>query len=104
MPHLRNFCMMYYTSRHAKLQAATMTKFGIKCKQSVNSPSLFTPHLPTDGGLWYTVFILPDRSEVFVSSRSKRRKDVKQMAIRVISLALAVLMVLSVVMATVWQW
>ena len=39
-----------------------------------------------------------------MSSQSKRRKDTKQLIVRVISLALAVLMVLSVVMAYVWQW
>lgn len=39
-----------------------------------------------------------------MSTRSKRKKDHKQMLVRIVSLALAALMVLSVVMATVWQW
>lgn len=39
-----------------------------------------------------------------MSSRSKHRKDLKQLIVRIISLSLAVLMVLSVVMAYVWQW
>lgn len=87
-----------------KLQAGVCAKFGFKCKQTVNGALIWLPRLLKCLRLWYTVFILPDRSEVYVSSRSKHKKDVRQMAIRVISLALAVLMVLSVVMATVWQW
>lgn len=39
-----------------------------------------------------------------MSSRTKRRKDTRQLLVRIVSLALAVLMVLSVVMAYVWQW
>ncbi len=39
-----------------------------------------------------------------MSTRSRRRKDLKQLMVRIISLSLAVLMVLSVVMAYVWQW
>lgn len=39
-----------------------------------------------------------------MSSRSKHRKDTKQLLVRIVSLSLAVLMVLSVVMAYVWQW
>lgn len=39
-----------------------------------------------------------------MSSRTKRRKDTKQLFVRVVSLALAALMMLSVVMAYVWQW
>lgn len=39
-----------------------------------------------------------------MSTRSKHKKDNKQLLVRVVSLALAALMVLSVVMATVWQW
>lgn len=39
-----------------------------------------------------------------MSSRSKRKKDIKQLFVRIVSLSLAVLMVLSVVMAYVWRW
>ena len=39
-----------------------------------------------------------------MSNRSKRRKDLKQLLVRIVSLSLAILMVLSVVMAYVWQW
>ena len=39
-----------------------------------------------------------------MSARSKHRKDNKQLLIRIVSLALAGIMVLSVVMAAVWQW
>ncbi len=40
-----------------------------------------------------------------MSNQPKRRKGVdKQLLIRIVSLGLAILMVLSVVMATVWQW
>lgn len=35
---------------------------------------------------------------------TKRKKDAKTTVIRVVSLGLAVLMVLSVVMAAIWQW
>ena len=36
--------------------------------------------------------------------KSKQKKDVKKLAVRVISMGLAILMVLSVVLATIWQW
>jgi len=39
-----------------------------------------------------------------MSTRSRNKKDAKQMLVRIISMALAVIMVLSVVMAAVWQW
>ena len=40
-----------------------------------------------------------------MSSRSKHKKDnAKVIAVRVISLGLAVLMTLSVLLATVWRW
>ncbi len=39
-----------------------------------------------------------------MANRSNRKKDAKQMFIRIVSLSLAVIMVLSVVMAAVWQW
>ena len=39
-----------------------------------------------------------------MANRSNRKKDTKQMLIRIVSLSLAVIMVLSVVMAAVWQW
>lgn len=39
-----------------------------------------------------------------MSTRSKRKKDTKQLMVRIVSFSLAVLMVLSVVMAYVWQW
>ncbi len=39
-----------------------------------------------------------------MSSRSKRRKVTKELLVRVVSLSLALLMVLSVVMAYVWSW
>ena len=39
-----------------------------------------------------------------MSSHSKRKKDTKQLLVRIVSLSLAVLMVLSVVMAYVAQW
>lgn len=35
---------------------------------------------------------------------TKRKKDTKTTVIRAVSLGLAVLMVLSVVMAAIWQW
>lgn len=37
-------------------------------------------------------------------SAHKRKKENKQLMVRIVSLALAVIMVLSVVMAAVWQW
>ena len=39
-----------------------------------------------------------------MSSQNKRRGDSKNTWVRIISLALAVLMLLSVVMAAVWRW
>ena len=39
-----------------------------------------------------------------MSTRSKRKKDTKQLLVRIVSFSLAVLMVLSVVMAYVWHW
>ena len=39
-----------------------------------------------------------------MSSQNKRRRDRKNTWVRIISLALAVLMLLSVVMAAVWRW
>jgi len=36
--------------------------------------------------------------------KSRQKKDVKKLAVRVISMSLAILMVLSVVLATIWQW
>ena len=39
-----------------------------------------------------------------MSSRSKRRKVTKELLVRVVSLSMALLMVLSVVMAYVWSW
>ena len=39
-----------------------------------------------------------------MSTNAKKKKDRKQLAVRIISLALAVLMVLSVLLATIWQW
>lgn len=36
--------------------------------------------------------------------KSRQKKDVKKLAVRVVSMALAILMVLSVVLATIWQW
>lgn len=39
-----------------------------------------------------------------MSGKAKHKKDLKTMAVRIISLMLAILMVLSVVMATLWQW
>ena len=39
-----------------------------------------------------------------MSTRTKRKKDIKQLLVRIISLSLAILMLLSVVMAYVWQW
>ncbi len=40
-----------------------------------------------------------------MSGQIKRHKgNAKQLAVRIISLGLAVLMVLSVVLATIWQW
>jgi len=39
-----------------------------------------------------------------MSSQSHRKKDFKTTAVRIISLALAALMLLSVILATVWQW
>ena len=39
-----------------------------------------------------------------MSHHSKHKKDTKQVMVRIISLSLAVIMVLSVVFAAVWQW
>lgn len=39
-----------------------------------------------------------------MSNQSKRKKDLKTTMIRIVSLGLAALMVLSVVLATLWQW
>ena len=39
-----------------------------------------------------------------MSRHSKHKKDTKQVMVRIISLSLAVIMVLSVVFAAVWQW
>jgi len=39
-----------------------------------------------------------------MSSHSKRKQDMKANAVRLVSLVLAVIMVLSVVMATFWRW
>ena len=39
-----------------------------------------------------------------MSTRSRHKKDVKQLLVRIVSFSLAVLMVLSVVLAYVWQW
>ena len=39
-----------------------------------------------------------------MSSQNKRRRDSKNTWVRIISLALAELMLLSVVMAAVWRW
>lgn len=39
-----------------------------------------------------------------MSTRSRHKKDTKQLLVRIVSFALAVLMILSVVMAYVWQW
>lgn len=39
-----------------------------------------------------------------MSNRSKNKTERKALAVRIISMALAILMVLSVVMAAVWQW
>ena len=36
--------------------------------------------------------------------KNKKQTSKNSLAVRIISLALAVLMVLSVVMATIWQW
>ena len=38
-----------------------------------------------------------------MSSRSKQKRDAKVMIVRIVSLSLAVLMVLSVVLASVWR-
>ena len=38
-----------------------------------------------------------------MSSRSKQKKDAKVMIVRIVSLSLAVLMVLSVLLASVWR-
>ena len=39
-----------------------------------------------------------------MANAGKRKKDRKVMAVRVVSLTLAALMLLSVVMASVWRW
>lgn len=39
-----------------------------------------------------------------MSTHSKQKKDMRTTMIRIVSLGLAILMILSVVMATVWQW
>ena len=39
-----------------------------------------------------------------MASAGKRKKDRKAVAVRVVSLTLAALMLLSVVMASVWRW
>ena len=39
-----------------------------------------------------------------MSAHSKSKKEQKQLFVRIISLVLAVIMVLSVVLAAVWRW
>ena len=39
-----------------------------------------------------------------MSSAGKRKKDTRAIAVRVVSLTLAALMLLSIVMASVWRW
>lgn len=39
-----------------------------------------------------------------MSTNTRHRKDRKATAVRIVSLALAVLMLLSVILAAVWQW
>ena len=39
-----------------------------------------------------------------MSANTKRKKDRKATIVRIVSLGLAVLMALSVVLTTVWQW
>lgn len=39
-----------------------------------------------------------------MSNHSKSRKDRKNTLVRIVSLALAVLMLLSVILAAVWRW
>jgi len=39
-----------------------------------------------------------------MSTHYKHKKDTKKLLVRIVSLSLAVLMVLSVVLAAVWQW
>ncbi len=39
-----------------------------------------------------------------MSTHSRHKKENKQLFVRIVSLALAAIMVLSVVMAAVWQW
>lgn len=86
------------------MQAAHSGNFGDKCKHSVNE-SLFAPGgLPLPCEMCYTMHTIPNRRLTNMSSRSRRKQDTRQLLVRIISLALAVLMVLSVVMAYVWQW
>lgn len=96
--------MKYYTSLHQNLQAAPCANFGCKCKLSVNESLKSALRLPLRTQLCYTMYTIPNRRQILMSTRSKRKKDHKQMLVRIVSLALAALMVLSVVMATVWQW
>ena len=39
-----------------------------------------------------------------MAGHTKQKKDNKAMLVRIISLVLAVLMILSVILASVWQW
>ena len=39
-----------------------------------------------------------------MSNRAKHKKDSKMLIVRIVSMALAVLMVLSVILASVWRW
>lgn len=39
-----------------------------------------------------------------MTSHTKHKKDSKAMIVRIVSLSLAVLMILSVILASVWQW
>jgi len=39
-----------------------------------------------------------------MSNHTRNRKDSKTMIVRIVSMVLAVLMVLSVILASVWRW
>lgn len=76
----------------------------LRCKQTVNEALLTALRLPMKPQICYTVCITETGGRVIMSSRSRRKQDIKKLLVRIISLALAVLMVLSVVMAYVWRW
>ena len=91
------------------MQADCAAKISCGCKHSVNSPvkgaGQKAEGLPPADLYVILTNDISNRSEAHISSQAKHKKESrKQLAVRIVSLALAVLMVLSVILAYVWQW